>query len=46
MRKLVFKNGKGRIVFYLPENLIVKEIIKWVNLLTFQNTIILVITTK
>ena len=46
MKKLVFKNGKGRIVFYLPENLIIKEVIKWVNLSTFQSTIILVITTK
>ena len=46
MKKLIFKNGKGRIVFYLPKDLIIKEVIKWVNLSTFQNTTHLAITTK
>lgn len=24
MKKLIFKNGKGRIIFYLPKDLIIK----------------------
>ena len=32
MKKLVFKNGKGRIIFYLPKDLIIKGVTKWVNL--------------